>query len=725
MKDTILKNYLPLKIVHGWKRADRTFEENCAYVTCKLQELSAMGFGGVVTNVDFGKVSQPENGNEYWSTDKLRQPKPMQSVTGDYLNNEEDWALLRYTLDEIERLGLRAWLYDEKGYPSGGAGGLTLLNHPEYECRAVAKIAESLEPGESKTIDLPRGHLCFLYGATYPCGKNGEPADLSPIEEYLCNGEKSLTFTNQTSEKQLICVFADKYLYEGTHSVHNVHEARRYPDLMNRDAVREFIRNTYEPYTANIGKHYDNGTDLIESYFTDEPSLMGCYINAGLYPGSVHDQYDDSIPLYPIVSFGRDVENTFESLSGMSFRKNLVCLFYSDKPQAKKARYFYYLTTSKLFEDSYFHQLSDYCAANGTKFGGHLLLEDDIRHHVIFEGNFFSFLRHMHIPSIDMLHSLPENVRRDMFTPKLVSSVAHAYNRPHVMSEVSAHAQGGKVTIDQMYASLALQYAYGVDIFTSYYSEKLADQETYAKYNRAIERFGSLMAGGMHNADVLLCYPIETFMMNHRDPEGRQYSAFTKEENACRDGLYSVMYELCDAQVDFDFADFEVLKNLSVKNGKLLGNCGAEYKYLVLPPMELTAEMSGVLLALEQKGVKLCIMRDPCFADLNSAPFGKKFSTASALVTSFDRYEEGFAIDLDAPHRGVACLSKNIDGQNRYLFVNSTAEPKEINCALCDILSPTLYNPLTDSTVPMQTAPDKAGTRCRFTLGGYETLIIQ
>ena len=698
MKDIVVKNHLPLKIVHELKRpGDSTFEEKCAEITKGLKNLSSLGFGGIVTNVHWGD---------------------------DYLNNEEDWALLQYALDETDRLGMRAWIYDEHGYPSGSASGQTLAAHPEYECRAVAKITEALAVGETKTIGLPHGHLRFLYAATYPKGKNGKINPTAPLEEKICNGERSVTFTNTTSQPLVICAFADKYLYEGSHAEHNVFMAQRYIDLMNKDAVLEFINNTYEKYTAHVGKHYTDGTGLIEAYFTDEPSLMGCYINAGLYPPRTRDPYDDTIPLYPIVNFGRDVENTFEALSGLSFRKNLIYLFYGNSNHAKKVRYFFHQTTSKLFEESFYAQISNYCATKGTRFGGHVLLEDDIRHHVIFEGNMFSFLRHMHIPGIDMLHSLPELVRRDMFTPKLVSSIAHAYDRPHVMSEVSAHAQGNNVTIDQMYASLALQYAFGVDIFTSYYPETLFDRDNYEKYNRAIGKFGDIMAGGVPQADVLLCYPIETFMMNHITPDENSFLSFTDEENACRDGLYSIMYELCDAQVDFDFADFEVIKNLPVRDGKLLGKQGQIYKYLVLPPMELTPEMSGVFAHLESKGVKICIMRDSCFSDLGSASFGKKFSTASALVTSFDRYEEGFAVDLDTIHEGVACLCKKIGGKNRYMFVNSTNEEKHINCALRDTGNAKLYSPLENENKPFASYPDKSGTRYEFTLGGYEVLII-
>lgn len=701
MQDIIYKNNRPLKIVHGFPiPAGATLEECKKLITEKLEYLVSCGFGGIVTNYPF---------------------------TDDYLQNEDIWKLFCFSLEELKRMGLRAWLYDEHGYPSGTARKLTLAANPDYECRAIAKISEILDIGETKTIALPKGHKRFLYAASYVCNDAGTPADLAPVDEIVCEGnQESVTFKNNTDKKLVICAFAEKHLYEGTHAQHNVCEARRYLDVTNHDAVREFINNTYEQYTARVPEHYNApmADGLIEAFFTDEPSLMGCYINAGLYPPRTLHQYDDSIPLYPIVNFGRDVENTFESISGLNFRKSLIHLFYGNSKHTKKVRYFFHMTTSKLFEDSYYAQIGNYCAKNNTRFSGHVLLEDDIRHHVIFEGNLFSLIRHMHIPGIDMLQSLPENVRRDMFTPKMISSIAHAYQRPHVMSEVSAHAQGGKVTADQMYASVALQYAFGVDIFTSYYSEVFLDKESYSKYNHAIGKFGDLMAG-KHKADALLYYPIETFMMNHRSPDDKNsFGNFTPEENACKKGLYDIMYELCDAQVDFDFADFDVLNRLEVTNGKLIGGEGEEYKYLVLPPMELTAASKGLFAQLEEQGVKICIMRDSCFPELNSASFGQKFSTASALVTSFDRHDEKFMVDLDSPHPGVACLCRDVNGTNRYMFVNSNASPIQINCVLNNIGNAKLYSPLDDRIKDVAMSPDKSGTRFEFTLNGYEVLLV-
>ena len=150
MTDIIYKNNQPLKIVHGFPKAEgATLEENKKLITEKLEYLVSCGFGGIVTNYRF---------------------------SDDYLQNEEDWELFKFSLDELKRMGLRAWIYDEHGYPSGNARGLTLSADPDFECRAIAKISESLEAGETKTISLPKGHKRFLYAASYPCSANGTPA---------------------------------------------------------------------------------------------------------------------------------------------------------------------------------------------------------------------------------------------------------------------------------------------------------------------------------------------------------------------------------------------------------------------------------------------------------------------------------------------------------------------------------------------------------------------
>lgn len=696
----------PLKIVHGFpRRPDMTFEELCAAVTDHLTMLKSRGFGGVVSNVNFHN----------------------------YTLDETEWKLFAFLADECQRLDMRLWIYDEKGYPSGGAGGLTLQADPDFEATAVVLVKEPMAPGEEKTLPLPHGHQHFLYAAVYPCYPDGTPipaADGSyrPLAEADCRlGVSPVTLKNPSDAPAILCAFVRKRLYEGTHCVHNVSECRRYVDVTNPDAIRKFIRNTYEKYAAAVPSHMTAGAGRvvpqpgkIEAFFTDEPSFMGCYINAGLWPNTVYDPYDKEIPLYPVLSYGRDVENAFRSHFGYDLLPELVSIFLGDTDHAKAVRMDYYTLLSDLYEQSFFSQLSDWCGRHQVSFSGHVLLEDDIKYHTVFEGNYFSLLRHMHTPGIDMLHSLPPVVRRYAFTPKLVSSVAHAYGRPHVMSEVSAHAQGGRVTKDQMYASLCAQYALGVDTFTYYYSEDFMEERTYDRYNTALGRIDAVMAG-RHISDVTVYYPIETFRMYHK-PSDAQYGSYTPEENACQAGVEGIMNALLDRQTDFDFADFEVLSRCRVEDGCLVSPSEEISQALILPPMVCTPALADLLSRLRASGLPVLTVADPLFAPIPSAT---THASPAALAEGLDATRLAVRATGKAATPGVLALTRDTAAGRACLLCNTNETAVTLTLTFAGFRDPVLYDPMADEAVPCTFLPATDGHTATVSLAGCQSLIVR
>ena len=476
-----------------------------------------------------------------------------------------------------------------------------------------------------------------------------------------------------------------------------------------------FLRNTYDLYAKTVPAHMNAGAGRvtpkigqIEAVFTDEPSLMGCYINQGLYPGTVRDEYDTEMPLYPVLTYGRDVENSYASRYGRALFPDLVHIFLGDTEVSKSVRYDYYTLLSSLYEESFFSQISDWCARGGISFSGHLLLEDDIRLHTVFEGNFFSLLRHMHFPGIDMLQSIPSMLCHSdfAFTPKLVSSVARAYDRPHVMSEVSAHAQGGKVTHDQMYASLCAQYALGVDIFTYYYGERFMDPETYTKYNHALGRIDAIMAGRTV-ADALLYYPIETMQMHHR-PSDAQYGTYTEAENACKLNLMAIQNTLLDNQIDFDYADYDVLSRMTVcEDGTLLSPNGYRYASLILPPMEYTPTMANLLSDTAAWGNVIRVGED-------STPI----SEISDLLTRR-------ALTADKATHGVLRLVRDTNNGRACLLVNTNEEATTATFTIAGMTAPVLYDPFADEVIPCDFTADGDEFGFTVTLGALQSLIVK
>lgn len=669
--------HLPLKIIHDPAHpADISDEAYRQQVTAMLRDLRSRGFGGVVTNV---------------------------STQYSYLESDREWKLLSVLAGTCTAEGMRLWIYDERGYPSGGAGGVTLRDYPDGEARAVVSVTAYVRPGEVGRIALPRGHEKFLFGGLYACDADG---NLLPDRDghflSLCPQEfrdttDAISVLNSTSSPALLCAFAEKRLYEGTHCVHNVFEARRYIDVTNSDAVRAFIANTYERYAAAIPAHLKEGDTApgrVEAFFTDEPSFMGCYINEGLTPRATHDPYDDEIPLYPVLSWGRDVENQFTSRYGYDLRRELVALFMGSGRHAEQVRFDFWRLMSDLYEQSFFSQISDWCARNHVDFSGHILLEDNIRFHTVFEGNFFHLLRHMHTPGIDMLHSLPPVVRKNAFTPKIVSSVAHAYRRPHVMSEVSAHAQGGNVTHDQMYGSLCAQYALGVDTFTYYYGADFMDPETYTRYNTALGRIDAVMAG-TPAPEVFVYYPIETFQLHHR-PSAAQYGGYTQKELAAEAALTNVMDGLLDRQCDFDFIDYDVLSASEVHNGYLTTPAGISAQALILPPMEITPDTAALFERLAAAGLRILTTQDTenLFCP---APGARCVPNAADLTEELNA--DALSVRTDAATPGVLALTRKTASGQAVMLCNTCEEDVTLTLSLDGFRNPEVYDPMADAVI--------------------------
>lgn len=117
----------------------------------RIDDLREKGYGGIVTNVNMDQ---------------------------NYLHDEESWELFRHAVQyAANQRGMKIWIYDEKGYPSGSAGGLTLRENPEYECKGLVLVKKKAAAGEKIMIEKPRGHRAVQ--AVYFIDCSGKQSDLS------------------------------------------------------------------------------------------------------------------------------------------------------------------------------------------------------------------------------------------------------------------------------------------------------------------------------------------------------------------------------------------------------------------------------------------------------------------------------------------------------------------------------------------------------------------
>ena len=202
----------------------------------------------------------------FWSwNDKLENEKLMEQIhwmkeTGnggffmharsglmtEYLS--EEWMqCIETCADEAGKLDMKAWLYDENGWPSGFVGG---------------KLLEE-EKNRDKYILKTKGAY-----------------DAEATVNYLLTEDELMRVSN---EEQGEAVYLNLY----------IHTAVSTADILNPDVVKQFLNMTHEAYKERFGEHF---SEKVEGFFTDEPQYQRC-----------HTPYTDMVAAYWQEQYGEDV----------------------------------------------------------------------------------------------------------------------------------------------------------------------------------------------------------------------------------------------------------------------------------------------------------------------------------------------------------------------------------------------------------------------------------
>ena len=115
--------------------ANMSYDEKYDYMCTRVKKLSDRGYGGVCLNTGFRQ----------------------------YLEEDKDIELIMSIARYAKSLGMAVWIYDEQYYPSGAAGGATLIDHPELEALGLALVKQivALEEGTVTVENLSGGGCRF------------------------------------------------------------------------------------------------------------------------------------------------------------------------------------------------------------------------------------------------------------------------------------------------------------------------------------------------------------------------------------------------------------------------------------------------------------------------------------------------------------------------------------------------------------------------------------
>lgn len=684
-----------LKIIHNWP--DKADAQDAL-----IRRLVAQGFGGVVCNVSFDQ----------------------------YLESEVHWQTFTRAVHEARRAGMVLWLYDERGYPSGNAGGLVLRDHPEWESRGLL-VADAICDDGLVSLELPPGRL--VYAAALPITNDQIGlACQANLVGHVAGGK--LLWTAPEGRWHVMAITEDR-LYEGTHADGNLWQKMPYVNLLKPEPTKRFLDLTHEEYGRRLGG--DLGKHFFAT-FTDEPSLMSCFLRP--------------MPYRPL-PWSDNLPDEFRRRRGYVLDFALLpALVANAGSQSEKVRHDFWLTVGELVSENFFGQIQERCRRLNIPSGGHLLMEEGLTAHVPLYGDFFRCARRLDAPSIDCLTSLPPEV--PWYIARLLASAAELEGHTIVMSETSDHSQVWRpsgdarpkriVTEAEIRGTCNRLFVGGVNRITSYYSFNGLDDVALQRINDWVGRCATMLTGGHQVADIAVLYPIESLWTKFTP--ARLWAKDSPQAANIEHVYRAALEDLFVAQRDFTLVDSRALADAGVKPGTLVHG-DLQWRVVVLPATDTLPQAAwqnlvrfvrsgGVLIALgamprnsetEFPSPSVLSLARELFGEMHDAPMAVTNSAGGAgiflpagteglLPVALDGLLEH---DVKVEERGspLRTAHRRIAGYEVFFVINDNSKPWHGNVKFSAAGPCERWN-FTTGTV----TETNLGDRVNLKLGPYEAV---
>lgn len=579
----------------------------------------------------------------------------------EYLSDE--WfARIETCIKEADKLGMKAYLYDENNWPSGPVDGVLLKNHPEYRMSACTLTGKYTVAGGKRLrqkLDLRDGLICVVAVPTERDQLVGLPNSALLLHDYVSDNALDWEAPSD-APRYSVFVFARTFLTTGTFF-------GGYLDTLNKDAVGKFIEMTHKPYAQRFSRYFGGTVDGI---FTDEPAILIPHATA------------DMLPYTPALV------SEFGWRHGYEFYRVLPAIFVDAGEHTAQLRCDFYDTVSHLYEQAYFKQIYDYCDPLRLNSIGHVLYEGETYECHRYQGDYFRGAQHMHWSGCDELCDITwpipgrDGYLNNLVGPKLASSAAHHFLKPRVMSECFGIAGDWHIDIRTLKCLADWLIAMGVNQIQPhafYYSiqgerkwecppgefYQSAFWPYYKYFADYASRICSVFTDADHVADVAVLYPTRS-MWATINPDRTDAS-----RKVARD-FELVTAALVKAGYDFDLVSEEILIN-DISSACLENLASGEsYKALVIPTtVAMLAETADFIAQCAESGVNVILAGDPPEHILS--PTGAAWSDEE---WSEDIFMEQFGSIYDSQSRGLA-PSNALEAEASAVHIASLADMDE------------------------------------------------
>ena len=592
----------------------------------------------------------------FWALNDLLEPKELnrqihefksQGMGGAFLHprggmateylSESFFESIRGCVEELDKLDMIAWLYDEDRYPSGSAGGKVVKANEKYRSRFLV-------PGflEAKDVSIDDSLIAVYKMTEYSYIR-------IPLDAIPSTGE----------------MFCISLVYG---KMEPRFDRESYIDVCNKEAIDTFIEITHDAYYQHFKEYFGK---TIPAIFSDE----------------VHFRmpHPDAMP------WTLDFEKKFIGKYEYDILDKLPDLFFN-YAGCEKTRFDFWDYISGLFVEAYSKNIFTWCANKGIAFTGHFW--EHIFPNPSYGGSVMPHYEYMQYPGIDMLFvsdpDSPEMYGND-FIVKEASSVANQLGKERVLSETNG-ASGWGLDFRFQKRALDWQLALGINLFcehlslyslTGYrkrdYPLSFLDHQPWWKHfsilGDYIGRMSYALSQGKYQAEVLVLHPLASTWTAWGRLEDKE------EVNWIADSVKSLVKNLNQAKVMFDLGDEGIISRHGKAESRKFIVGDMSYRIVMLPDMKTLNKATFVLLKdfMEKGGRILCMGKTPTLLEGEYSPELSEFFDNPDII-SVQNEKADIKEFLDKA--GVACIklreASDKDISNVYCHIRKEGDVRTV-----------------------------------------------
>ena len=451
---------------------------------------------------------------------------------------DDEWMrMIAACTDEATKTGVRAWCYDELGWPSGSAGGAIPALGEEYCSRWLR-----LRPYEGKA----EGDVIGFYAVESDTSFRFLGTEADSVTD-LREGERVMYATS---------FFDDAYF-----------------DILDPKVVRAFIDHTYEGYERALPGSLESGA--LRGFFTDEPQYAICRTPWSLI-----------------------IPEEFNRSYGYSIIENIPALFLG-RDGHEKVRFDFWRMVSRLFTESFGKQIFDWCDAHSTLLTGHTMLEDNLLCQIHSTAGCMPLYEYMHIPGIDWLGrgtagDRLSDAKANPLIALQVGSVAAQLGKKQVLTETYAMS-GWDISFAEMRHLVEWQFIGGVNLVCQHLNaytlraERKGDYppsmfyqsawwDEYRSFADTVARTGKLLADGEDSPESLMLHPMHSIWLKYTNSDMNAEGDFDNR-------FTHTVVTFAELHLPIHLGDESIIsRHGSVENG-LFRIGGKSYKTVFVPDM--------------------------------------------------------------------------------------------------------------------------------------------